>query len=433
MRILIICHFFPPLNSIASLRPYSWAKYWTNEGNAVHVLTTRKYGFDGPLDLRVELPPGVKVSEVDYLPPVLRRGLGNLRWYGSGSSSGGNPSPHWVAAKKAGAYFRRKLGAFGDTCTPWIPRALARGTTLLTEVDHDVMVSTLGPPATHVLAARLKRRFNKVHWVADYRDLWTGNHLNAPFEAVSLLEEKLEHSVLSRCDLMTTISKPLAVYLERNFKKPAAVVENGFEPGDYQDLPMESLFPHDRILRLVYTGTLYPGKRDPSPLFAAVKSLEAEGNLTPMECRLIFYGGITGNLMELIKRYAVSDWVELKGHVDRPTALRAQRDADGLIFLEWNDPSAKGVLTGKIFEYIVSGKPILGIGIEEEMTESAHLIGRLQAGECLGHDVERIKNFILKIRNAERRPRRNGNDESIRAYTRESLALKYLNLLSSLR
>ena len=431
MHILVISHFFPPLNSVASLRPYSWAKYWPRKGHHVHVLTTQKYRFDGPLDLRVHRLPGVEISEIAYLPAFVRSSLNNLRWYGTGSSSGGNPSPHWSTAKKAGAFLRKKLGALGDTSTLWVRPAIRCGVDIITNLDPDVIVSTQGPPACHLIAARLKKKLKHAQWVADYRDLWTGNHLSTPWKGISLIQKKLERTLLSGCDLITTISRPLAEFLERNFDKPTAVVENGFDPGDHEDLPQERLFPPDGILRLVYTGTIYPGKRDPSPLFAAVKSLETEGVLSPKECQLIFYGGISGNLRDLVDRWGLSNSVELIGHVDRPTALRAQRDADGLIFLEWNDPSARGVLTGKIFEYVISGKPILGIGIEEGKTESARLIRALQAGECLGHDVQRIKNCILEIKNRRSRPRGSLKAEFIRGFTRESLALKYLSLLES--
>jgi len=91
------------------------------------------------------------------------------------------------------------------------------------------------------------------------------------------------------------------------------------------------------------------------------------------------------------------------------------------------------VLTGKIFEYIVSGKPILGIGIEEERTECARLLKRLGAGECLGHDVARIKNIILQLRTSKSSAGRSCHGDLIKSFTRESLALKYLNLLHSLR
>jgi hypothetical protein len=109
----------------------------------------------------------------------------------------------------------------------------------------------------------------------------------------------------------------------------------------------------------------------------------------------------------------------------------AQRDADGLLFLEWNDPSARGVLTGKIFEYIRSGRPILGIGIDDSSTESGILLKRIGNAYCLGTNVERLKEAIIEIRSSPKK-RSQVDTAAIQPFRRDLLALRYLDVLQSL-
>ena len=431
MRILIITHYFPPLNSVASMRPYSWAKYWSRAGHHITLLTTKKYPFDGPLDLGLQVPKSVQMFELAYMPAFLGGIFNKLRSQNQMGFQTGRQSFHWTSGKKIAAILRRKLGSFGDTSNPWIAAAIARAGRLLQNSNFDVMVSTFGPPATHVIASILKRKFIRTRWVADYRDLWSGNHLKFSAWPISSVETLLEKAILSKCDLATTISKPLADHIRGLLDKPVEVIENGFDPEEYENLPRARLFPEDGAIRLVYTGTIYPGKRDPSPIFKAVKSLERENRLRPQQCRLLFFGSTAGDLQNLVKQYEVEEWVDIKGHVDRPTALMAQRDADGLLFLEWNDPSARGVLTGKIFEYIRSGRPILGIGIDDISTESGILLKRIGNAYCLGTNVERLKEAIIEIRSSPKK-RSQVDTAAIQPFRRDLLALRYLDVLQSL-
>ena len=431
MRILIITHYFPPLNSVASMRPYSWAKYWSRAGHCITVLTTKKYPFDGPLDLGCRLPNSVQVLEIPYMPAFLGKIFGKLRPQSPQGFQAGRHSLHWTSVKKISAILRRKSGSFGDTSNPWVAAAIARAGSSFRNWNFDVMVSTFGPPATHVVASILKRRFMKTRWVADYRDLWSGNHLSSSAWPISSVEVFLEKAILSKCDLATTISKPLADHIRGLLNKPVEVIENGFDQEEYEKLPRARLFPEDGTTRFVYTGTIYPGKRDPSPIFKAVKALERENRLRPHQCRLIFFGGAAGDLQDLVRQNQAEEWVDIMGHVDRHTALRAQRDADALIFLEWNDPSARGVLTGKIFEYIRSGRPILGIGIDDRLTESGILLRRIGNAHCYGTNVEQLKEAIMEIRSSPKR-KIDIDAAAIQPFRRDLLALRYLDALQYL-
>jgi glycosyltransferase involved in cell wall biosynthesis len=103
-------------------------------------------------------------------------------------------------------------------------------------------------------------------------------------------------------------------------------------------------FPTDDTFRIVYTGTIYTGKRDPAPLFKAVGSL-LQNKLNPEGLRIIFCGS-NSDVSDIARKYSVNNIVEYAGFLPREVALRMQRDADALLFLEYESENVQGILTG---------------------------------------------------------------------------------------
>jgi len=120
--------------------------------------------------------------------------------------------------------------------------------------------------------------------------------------------------------------------------------------------------PEGAPFTLVHTGLLYPGTRDPRILFAALRPLVADGTISPGDLVVRFLGRnleIAGRSLQEFPE--VSPFVELAGEVSYEESLRQQSRATALLLLEWPDPRAKGVLTGKLFEYLGTGKPVLAV------------------------------------------------------------------------
>ncbi|MDE2260558.1 MAG: hypothetical protein KGK17_09585, partial [Betaproteobacteria bacterium] len=135
LRILVVTHFFPPLNSIASHRPFSWARTWANMGHEVHVLTTEKYPFDGSMDLQYDLS-GFQTHVVPYL-----RGKRNML---SGKVDKGSVEK-WEWLKKVSRRLRFGLGMFGDLRMLAYFKLVKAGETLLGAQHFDFVVSTYQP------------------------------------------------------------------------------------------------------------------------------------------------------------------------------------------------------------------------------------------------------------------------------------------------
>jgi glycosyltransferase involved in cell wall biosynthesis len=127
-------------------------------------------------------------------------------------------------------------------------------------------------------------------------------------------------------------------------------------------------------LEIVYTGMVYPGRRDPSSLFKALAALGAERR----RVRVKFFGRMLPGVEEIANRYGVGDCVEVHEPVPYQESLRRQMRADVLLLLLWNDPREQGVYTGKLFEYLGARRPILSIGLEDGV--AATLVREKRAG-----------------------------------------------------
>ena len=406
MRILIISTFFPPLNSIASLRPYSWAKFWSLDSHDVTVLTIEKPSKSAN-DLHLPCT-GFKIIEAKA--PALLKKLKQSNPIEKAPSSKKN----WKAA--CIEYLRFKKGIFNACRMPdftdlWIRPALKA---VENEAPYDLVISSAGPYATHIVAHKIKNRSQAVKWVADYRDTWSNNYIYPGIAPFKWIETWMERHLLKKADLITTVSEPFAEQFMKLHKTPVVAIENGFDPSDLESLSLDPIFPKDGKIRIVHTGSIYLGKRDPSPLFRVLKELQDD------RYEILFVGARQANLSSLIETYGVSNYVKEVGHVSRTDALKMQRDADALLFLPWNDPSVDGVLTGKIFEYLFSGTPLLAVGAHH-MEASQQLIVEANAGWVCLNDAS-IKSALQDIPKAVHNPTQHVVDR----YNRKLLAQKLL-------
>ncbi|MEL7354859.1 MAG: hypothetical protein AAFN38_25865 [Cyanobacteria bacterium J06560_5] len=395
MNILIVAHHFPPENAMASLRPYSWAKYWSALGHDVCVVTTQKESFDDPQTLLLHRDD-FQTIEIPYLPKKKDNGQSETDKLKAPTSQ---PTDNWVMqniklrSRRAREFLG--LGALLSIRSLWIMPAVKKISELHREKPFDFMVSTYGPPASHIVASIVKRNFDDLHWVADYRDLWNDDNLETRRWPFSAIEKRIEDVSVSRANLLSTVSEPLCEILRARLNKPVICVENGFDVSDLS-ARQDDFFPEDGKVRLVYTGKVHSGKRDPSPLLAAIQSLLEVGYVTAENLEVLFYSNDPGNLPELIHQFSVDSIVKLPGFVDRNTSLSIQCSADALIFLDWSDPSIDGILTGKIFEYMYAGRPILGIG-SDETRSAGRLIHASGTGFCLGTSSDKIAQLIFTL------------------------------------
>lgn len=413
MKILIVAFYYPPEDSwakMASLRPASWKKYWEALGHQVYVLTDDKGASTA------------NVYGVGYWPS-------RPRWGEISASKAGQDSQKLRTYTRLRSLFNRfqkalKFGSLFQTSNFWIYGAVRNGMSLFDKVEFDVIVSTYGPPANHIVASLLKKKTN-CFWVADYRDLWYGNDFVVSQGMFAFVEEKVERTCVSKADLITAVSTELSKDLNARFSSDVVTIENGFDPDDLDNI--ETYTWPDKKIRLMYSGQIYAGKRDPAPLLDALLRLQNRYPNLAQRLEVLFYGWNLDELDRQVDDLTLHDVVSVNAPKPRKEILGLQRSVDALIFLDWNDPKVNGVLTGKLFEYFFSGKPIIGISSTAD-SAAGKLMLNLGVGYPTGNSVDKIVEVIDSLLNGQTLGY--GPDyEKIQQFTRQRLANKMLDTI----
>jgi Glycosyl transferases group 1/Glycosyl transferase 4-like domain len=210
-----------------------------------------------------------------------------------------------------------------------------------------------------LVARRLSRKF-RIPWIAEFRDLWVDHPYYDEAAWRRPLERIHERRVLRDVAGLVTVSDTWRDLLQSRFGKPTITVLNGFDPDDYPPEALSASGSRDE-LAILYTGTLYPGRRDPTPLFQAVARLGEKAH----GIRIKLYGADPATVSALAERAGVADKVEAHAAVTYDRVVALQRAADILLMLRWNDPSERGIVPGKLFEYVGARRPILCLGYDQ--------------------------------------------------------------------
>ncbi|MGQ0525738.1 MAG: glycosyltransferase [Betaproteobacteria bacterium] len=420
LKLLIIAHAFPPQNATASHRAYSWARTWADLGHEVHVLTPTKNAFDGSLDMQADMA-GIRVHEVPYL--LARRRAQHTDGVEPGALSRAQRLD-WIKTLTRRARF--SLAMFGD------PRLLAyfamrgAGMRILAAGGFNFIVATSPPELTFFVARSLSRRTG-TPWIADFRDLWFRDMRLHQSWMASSLSGVVNRWLVGSAALLVTVSrglqKRLAAYLQRDVR----ICYNGFFESE---VAASGAVPHwnDDKAHVVYTGRMYPGKRDPEPLFRAMAKLKADAPHCAGRLVVDFYGFDDPWLRALIARHQLHEQVVVHGFVPFRTSVAIQRAADVLLFLDWTDAQAEGILTGKLFEYLATRRPILSVGRHKD-TEAAQLIAETRCGITLTSEEE-ISTYLRTLAESARPP--DVEPQGVGPYSREKQARDLLRVLREL-
>ncbi|EPY00512.1 glycosyltransferase [Magnetospirillum fulvum] len=372
MRILIISAFFPPTNAIGALRVGKFAEFLASQGHDVRVVSAIQDSIPDTLETSIpaDLVRRVRWFDVNTLAARLfGRKLTAYR-QGTGSSSS--------LLTYLGELWR-SCANIPDNHFGWYLPARKAANKIIRSWRPDLIFASASPVTGLIVAHSLSRQHG-IPWVAELRDLWTDNHYYAFPLWRRKIDQVLEKRVLGSASLLVTVSQPLADIIGTKTGKPTMVVTNGFDPADF---PTDVEPPNDNYLTIRHMGTIYPGRRDPTPLFQALKLL---GPLAD-RVRISFHGRLQPGLGQIIQDMDVCHSVEMLPEVSYRDSLRLQKNSDVLLLLLWNAPAEYGVFTGKLFEYIGARRPILCLGLERGVAPD--LIRERQVG-CVATDAEAI-------------------------------------------
>lgn len=341
------------------------------------MLTFAKQALDGAMDLERDLR-GIQVHEVGYLPTRQAAAASKHR------------AARWETVKAFTRRARFALGSFGDVRLFAYRPLLREGLRRCAARRFDLIVATSPPDVIFLVARRLSQR-SGTPWVADLRDLWFHDMVLYRSRLAAALAGPLNRWLVSNAALLVTVSQGLQSRLQRYLGREVLLSFNGFLEEDQRDVAPSA----DGKRHVAYTGRVYPGKQDPEPLLRALARLRRETPDLASRLSIDFYGFEDPQLRAIAGRHGVEDCVRLLGFVPYRDSIAAQRGADALLFLDWMEVGAEGMMTGKLFEYLGSRRPILALGPRKD-SEAARMIAATGAGTLLTSDGE-IVDYLRKL------------------------------------
>lgn len=280
-----------------------------------------------------------------------------------------------------------EIFAYPDSMKYWRKPAFEAASEIIENEKIDAILSTSSPVTSHLVAHDLNEKYG-IPWAADLRDLWNLNPYINHNPIRRHFEKRLEMKTFKNAAALTTTTELAKKTLQRIHpdKKIVSVV-SGFDPEDFK---ITKQTVESENLTLMYAGSLYSGKRDPSILFDAISQLISENKIDHEKIIVDFYGD-TGNLEELSEKYNIKNNVNIHGRITYPEVLQHQMNADVLLLISWMDESEKIFIPGKIYDCIGCRKPILSIGYKEGSLKE--LIEKTNIGYHIS-GVEECKNAV---------------------------------------
>ena len=383
-RVLLLAHSYPPRPAIGAQRPLGLARYLHEFGWQPTVLTAKLQAPPPPI------APVVQTGYLDITAPFAS--MASTASIGATSEVTEHDSARGSVRRWLGRIVRTWM-YFPDPQIGWYVPAIRVSVRLVEREPFDALISTSEPVTAHLIAGALKRKYPSLIWLADLRDLWTQNHYYKYGRIRRFLEAWLEMKTLGLADCLITVSQPLADTLQGRYQdKDVRTITNGFEPSDFCPNARK---PGSKF-SIVYTGSLYHGKRDPTLLFQALRVLLEQQLLDRSALEIQFYGPESPWLVGMVDEFGLHDIVKLPQQVSRSEALRKQQEATVLLLVNWNHPAEVGTYTGKVFEYLGARRPIIAVGGPKGVL--AQLLAQTNAGQHFSEgEMEALREHLLDL------------------------------------
>ena len=310
-----------------------------------------------------------------------------------------------------------------DARIGWNKYAFKKACDIIEQEKIDVVITTSPPHSSQLIGLKLKQKY-KIKWIADIRDPWTDIYYYKELLHTSLakkIDNKYERDVLINADNVIVVSKDI----KRLFSKKSeainpdkiTIIPNGYDENDFsQDIKANNEFT------ITYTGTI-------------AESYNIKGLISALEevikihqLRLVFVGKIAESIKNKFINSKINESVKFIGYKPHSESIKYLLQSTILLLVIPELENNKGILTGKLFEYLASRKPILNIGPTDG--DAAEIINYCAAGSTYNYtNKDGIKDFILNVINDNKNIIPLGNAVE---FSRENLSKKFTQIIKKL-
>jgi len=376
VKVLLVTMYFPPAGGGGVQRSLKLAQYLPALGIETHVLAP-----DDPKwvhrDPELRAPTQAWIHRARYLGPRARKPAEELR-----AADGFER-----ALVQAQVTARRLL--LPDASVTWNVTAIPAAVRIVRQEGIDVVLTTSPPGSVHLVGAAVQR-LTDARWIADLRDPLVANQHRRDDTAAArtrqAANEQVARLVARQADAISCVSEAIAAEMRGlEPRGQVRVIGNGCDFDDFAGLE----YTAGPRFRITHTGSFF-GKRDPRPFLQAFRDAD-------LDAVVRFVGDFRSTDREWAEQLGLGDRLELVDYLPRAESLRMQRDSEALLLLV---PEAggrgKGVLSGKVYEYLAAGRPILAVVPPDGA--AADLVRETGAGVVAApEDVAGIRDALLEL------------------------------------
>lgn len=313
----------------------------------------------------------------------------------------------------------------------WVNPSVKYLEKLLQEQQFDIILTTGPPHSIHLIGLGLKKIFPHIKWVADFRDPWTEISYYKHLKLTKLADRKhrkLESKVLNTADITLATSFSDA----ENFYKMGAnavCITNGFDVDARTDVSNTVNASTEKFV-LSYIGVLEQ-LRNPEILWNVLNDLVSENQDFKKDFELKFVGRIDNKILEPFQHTPLEAHIRNMGYLSHSAANEEMKNSSILIVTNFPNDSSKGIIPGKIFEYLVTGHPIISFGPKSADVEK--ILDKTQSGKhFLYSDEQALKAYILNAYRLWKAGKLTVESKNIDEFSRKNLTKKLSELLDSL-
>jgi glycosyltransferase involved in cell wall biosynthesis len=431
-KVLMIVYYYPPLGGIGGMRTLRLASRLPSLGWEPLILTVsegtlaviRRDAADGDLE-------GVRVFRT--FNPDLAFKAKRLAGFDVSKTVDDAPGVGGSGPKARLARGVSDWLGIPDRFVDWYPFALRRALQVCREYAPEVILTSAPPDTCHLIAASVKRRA-LLPWVADMRDPWIDSFYSRGYTIPGRINSWLEKRTLSRADVVTAVIEPIREDIAHRLSVPVVHV-----PNSYDERLLASAEPLvEGGLNILYAGSLFYPRRDPRPVFRALRRMR-EGGRDISRIRIQFAGHDAGVAEGLARAEGVDANVEILGLLTPEEVISREKGAAALLYIQnFNADPESGMVTltegptGKLLEYIGTGRPVLSL--MPSMGSAEDLLRETGSGEAARNDgdvrgtLEHWLDEFEKTGSLASRSR----PEAIASYSSQAMAERFASLFEEL-
>ena len=427
-KVLIITYYWPPSGGGGVMRWLKMSKFLPELGWQPIIYTPENPDpsvIDESL-LKEIHPEIIELKTPIWEPYEVYRKL-------TGKKSGTKFKAGYISEASEGNW-KSRLSVFirGNLLIPdprkfWIKPSVKYLSKYLKENPVDLIVSTGPPHSMHLIALGLKKKFD-IPWIADFRDPWTDIDFYHKLKLTRLADKRhkiLEKRVLLTADHVVTVSPGCAADLERIAHRKIEVIYNGFDPTDYNFVKTVQ----DKTFTISHFGA-FNKDRNPASLWIALNQLTETNTDLKKLLRIQLIGQTDESIINDINKNNLSGNLILKEHLPHQQGLE-ELGKSQVLLLPLNDaPNVKGILPGKMYEYMALRRPIIALGPTD--ADYAAILRETNAGVPLNFDdVKGIKETLLNYFQLFQENKLEVESGAIEKYSRKNLAARFVGLVQN--